>query len=86
MHHPVFTVGQGRQCDLSIGDPSISKTLCNLRCMESEVCSLREFGIDGYLCTINDTAKHIYTRVLLWFLGRKSLGYFTYSHGWKRDR
>ncbi|KAL8094541.1 hypothetical protein AgCh_036175 [Apium graveolens] len=36
MHRPVFTVGQGRQCDLSIGDPSISKTLCNLRRMESE--------------------------------------------------
>lgn len=36
MHRPVFTVGQGRQCDLSIGDPSISKTLCNLRRIESE--------------------------------------------------
>ncbi|KAL1825844.1 uncharacterized protein LOC108214240 isoform X1 [Daucus carota subsp. sativus] len=36
MQRPVFTVGQGRQCDLSIGDASISKTLCNLRRIESE--------------------------------------------------
>lgn len=46
MQRPVFTVGQGRQCDLSIGDASISKTLCNLRRIESEVCLLCKFVID----------------------------------------
>ncbi|XP_059659545.1 uncharacterized protein LOC132306240 [Cornus florida] len=33
---PIFTVGQGRQCDLSIRDPSISKSLCNLTRVEPE--------------------------------------------------
>ncbi|GJY53029.1 ATPase [Tanacetum coccineum] len=32
----IFTVRQGRQCDLSIGDPSISKSLCSLRHIESQ--------------------------------------------------
>lgn len=30
MHQPFFTVGQGRQCNLSVVDSTISKTLCNL--------------------------------------------------------
>ncbi|KAL7590367.1 hypothetical protein Lser_V15G37660 [Lactuca serriola] len=36
MDRSLFTVGQGRQCDLCIGDPSISKSLCSLRHIESE--------------------------------------------------
>lgn len=41
-----FTVGQGRQCDLSVRDPKISKSLCKLKHMESEVnCS-----VDVSLC------------------------------------
>ncbi|GKA64734.1 ATPase, partial [Tanacetum coccineum] len=36
MDRSIFTVGQGRQCDLSIGDPSISKSLCSLRHIESQ--------------------------------------------------
>ncbi|KAG8389476.1 hypothetical protein BUALT_Bualt02G0233300 [Buddleja alternifolia] len=36
MHHPTFTVGQGRQCDLWVRDPTVSKFLCNLKHMESE--------------------------------------------------
>ncbi|KAK6154195.1 hypothetical protein DH2020_013834 [Rehmannia glutinosa] len=36
MHRPTFTVGQGRQCDLCVRDPTVSKSLCNLKHMESE--------------------------------------------------
>ncbi|KAI3749241.1 hypothetical protein L2E82_19848 [Cichorium intybus] len=36
MDRPIFTVGQGRQCDLCLGDPSISKSLCSLRHIESQ--------------------------------------------------
>ncbi|KAI3449499.1 hypothetical protein Pfo_006164 [Paulownia fortunei] len=36
MHRPTFTVGQGRQCDLWVRDPTVSKSLCNLKHMESE--------------------------------------------------
>ncbi|KAL7585154.1 uncharacterized protein LOC111920529 [Lactuca sativa] len=36
MDRPIFTVGQGRQCDLWIGDPNISKSLCSLRHIESQ--------------------------------------------------
>ncbi|MFS7941507.1 putative transcription factor interactor and regulator FHA-SMAD family [Helianthus anomalus] len=35
MDHPVFTVGQDRQCDLCISDPSISKSFCSIRYIES---------------------------------------------------
>nr|XP_043620257.1 uncharacterized protein LOC122592111 [Erigeron canadensis] len=36
LNRPVFTVGQDHQCDLWIGDPSISKSLCTLQHKESE--------------------------------------------------
>ncbi|XP_074358423.1 uncharacterized protein LOC141697779 [Apium graveolens] len=36
MHQPFFTVGQGRQCNLAVGDPTISKTLCNLRHIDAK--------------------------------------------------
>ncbi|PSS14671.1 Spastin like [Actinidia chinensis var. chinensis] len=36
MSGPIFTVGQGRQCNLWLRDPSISKSLCNLRPTESQ--------------------------------------------------
>ncbi|KAL0437611.1 UNVERIFIED_CONTAM: ATPase family AAA domain-containing protein 1-A [Sesamum radiatum] len=36
MHRPTFTVGQGRQCDLWVGDPTVSKSLCSLKHMETE--------------------------------------------------
>ncbi|GFP85608.1 ATPase family aaa domain-containing protein 1 [Phtheirospermum japonicum] len=36
MHRPTFTVGQGRQYDLWVRDPTVSKSLCNLKHMESE--------------------------------------------------
>ncbi|KAK4418146.1 ATPase family AAA domain-containing protein 1 [Sesamum alatum] len=36
MERPTFTVGQGRQCDLWVRDPTVSKSLCNLKHMESE--------------------------------------------------
>ncbi|KAG5567716.1 hypothetical protein RHGRI_003047 [Rhododendron griersonianum] len=36
MSGPIFTVGQGRQCNLWIRDPSISKSLCNLRPTEQQ--------------------------------------------------
>nr|GMD23557.1 uncharacterized protein LOC109182752 isoform X2 [Ipomoea batatas]GMD27820.1 uncharacterized protein LOC109182752 isoform X2 [Ipomoea batatas] len=31
-----FTVGQGRQCDLCVDDPSVSKSLCNLKHIQRE--------------------------------------------------
>ncbi|GER35222.1 AAA-type ATPase family protein [Striga asiatica] len=36
MYRPTFTVGHGRQCDLWVKDPTISKSLCSLKRMESE--------------------------------------------------
>ncbi|XP_042053580.1 uncharacterized protein LOC121798570 isoform X3 [Salvia splendens] len=36
MHRPTFSVGQGRQCDLWVGDPTVSKLLCYLKHVESE--------------------------------------------------
>ncbi|XP_047336733.1 uncharacterized protein LOC124940274 isoform X3 [Impatiens glandulifera] len=36
MNDPIFTVGQGRQCNLWIRDPSISKSLCRIRHVEAE--------------------------------------------------
>ncbi|GER43720.1 AAA-type ATPase family protein [Striga asiatica] len=36
MNRPTFTVGQGRQCDLSVRDPRVGKSLCNLKHMASE--------------------------------------------------
>ncbi|KAL1550246.1 hypothetical protein AAHA92_18238 [Salvia divinorum] len=36
MHRPTFSVGQGRQCDLWVGDPTVSKLLCYLKHIESE--------------------------------------------------
>ncbi|CAK9175309.1 unnamed protein product [Ilex paraguariensis] len=36
MDRSIFTVGQGRQCDLWLRDPSISKTLCSLKHIDSE--------------------------------------------------
>ncbi|KAL3626018.1 hypothetical protein CASFOL_029567 [Castilleja foliolosa] len=36
MNHPTFTVGQGPQCDLSVKDTRVGKSLCNLKHMESE--------------------------------------------------
>ncbi|CAN4101181.1 unnamed protein product [Withania somnifera] len=36
MHRPTYSIGQGRQCDLWIGDPSVSKSLCNLKHIEQE--------------------------------------------------
>uniref|UniRef100_A0A5B7A5E1 AAA+ ATPase domain-containing protein n=1 Tax=Davidia involucrata TaxID=16924 RepID=A0A5B7A5E1_DAVIN len=36
MRNPIFTIGQGRQCELWLRDPSISKSLCNLRRIEHE--------------------------------------------------
>ncbi|XP_019197433.1 PREDICTED: uncharacterized protein LOC109191291 isoform X2 [Ipomoea nil] len=47
MFHPTFTVGQGRQCDLCIGDASVSKSLCNLKHNESQK------GISSTLLEIN---------------------------------
>ncbi|KAL9168499.1 hypothetical protein ABFS82_04G019300 [Erythranthe guttata] len=35
IHRPIFTVGQGRQCDLSLS-PTVSNSLCNLKRKESE--------------------------------------------------
>lgn len=37
---PTFTIGQGRQCDLWVGDPTVSKSLCNLKRKDSEVYEL----------------------------------------------
>ncbi|GFZ13726.1 AAA-type ATPase family protein [Actinidia rufa] len=37
MSGPIFTVGQGRQCNLWLRDPSISKSLCNLRPTEPQI-------------------------------------------------
>ncbi|XP_073310128.1 uncharacterized protein [Primulina huaijiensis] len=36
MHRPTFTVGQGHQCDLCVGDAEVSKSLCSLKHIESE--------------------------------------------------
>jgi hypothetical protein len=36
MNHPTFTVGQGYQCNLWVGNPSVSKSLCTLKQVESE--------------------------------------------------
>ncbi|XP_047960330.1 uncharacterized protein LOC125205444 isoform X2 [Salvia hispanica] len=36
MHRPTFSVGQGRHCDLWVGDPTVSKLLCYLKHVESE--------------------------------------------------
>ncbi|CAN4098235.1 unnamed protein product [Withania somnifera] len=37
MHRPTYSIGQGRQCDLWIGDPAVSKSLCNLKQIEQEI-------------------------------------------------
>ncbi|THG01027.1 hypothetical protein TEA_009827 [Camellia sinensis var. sinensis] len=47
MSGPIFTVGQGRQCNLWLRDPSISKSLCNLRPTE-----LQRGGSPGTLLEI----------------------------------
>lgn len=52
MDRSLFTVGQGRQCDLCIGDPSISKSLCSLRHIESEVILLFFLVFAISLCNI----------------------------------
>ncbi|XP_071716573.1 uncharacterized protein [Rutidosis leptorrhynchoides] len=36
MDHPIFTVGQGQQCDLWLSDKSVSKSLCSLKHIESQ--------------------------------------------------
>ncbi|CAH9096056.1 unnamed protein product [Cuscuta epithymum] len=36
LHQSTLTVGQGRQCDLWVGDPSVSKSLCNLKHIQTE--------------------------------------------------
>ncbi|KAL3849768.1 hypothetical protein ACJIZ3_011650 [Penstemon smallii] len=36
MDQPTFTVGQGSKCNLSVEDPTVSKSLCCLKHMESE--------------------------------------------------
>ncbi|GAA0152143.1 hypothetical protein LIER_10696 [Lithospermum erythrorhizon] len=36
MNRPVFTVGQGRQCNLCLDDSSVSNSLCSLKHVESE--------------------------------------------------
>ncbi|KAJ8527276.1 hypothetical protein K7X08_029753 [Anisodus acutangulus] len=36
MHRPIYSVGQGRQCDVWIADTSVSKSLCNLKLIEQE--------------------------------------------------
>ncbi|XP_047316627.1 uncharacterized protein LOC124920228 isoform X2 [Impatiens glandulifera] len=36
MNDPILTVGQGRQCNLWLKDPSISKSLCRIRRVEGE--------------------------------------------------
>lgn len=46
LHRPTFTVGQGRQCDLWVRDPTISKSLCKLKRMESEVSCLLLAGVN----------------------------------------
>lgn len=38
MQNPTISVGQGRQCDLCLGDPTVSRLLCNLKHLQSEVC------------------------------------------------
>ncbi|WOG87309.1 hypothetical protein DCAR_0206532 [Daucus carota subsp. sativus] len=48
IHQPFFTVGQGHHCDLSVGDPSISKTLCNLRHVDAKTF-LTITGAKGYV-------------------------------------
>ncbi|KAL8513445.1 hypothetical protein ACS0TY_012780 [Phlomoides rotata] len=47
MHRPIFTVGQGRKCDLFVGDPKVSKLLCSLKHMESEEGSVTFLEING---------------------------------------
>ncbi|KZV33773.1 hypothetical protein F511_09444 [Dorcoceras hygrometricum] len=36
MHRPTFTVGQGHQCDLCVGDAEVHKSFCSLKHIESE--------------------------------------------------
>ncbi|KAL9141831.1 hypothetical protein ABFS82_14G130800 [Erythranthe guttata] len=36
LQHPTFTIGHGRQCDLSVGGPTANKPLCIISHMESE--------------------------------------------------
>lgn len=40
----LFTVGQGRQCDLCLKDPAVSNILCKLRHIEVELSPI-SFGI-----------------------------------------
>ncbi|KAL2518965.1 AAA-type ATPase family protein [Abeliophyllum distichum] len=67
LHHPTFTVGQGSQCDLWVGDPSVGKSLCNLKHMESEggesITLLEITGkkgsvqVNGKSCTKDSTVR-----------------------------
>ncbi|XP_057776605.1 uncharacterized protein LOC130995363 isoform X2 [Salvia miltiorrhiza] len=59
MHGPTFSVGQGRQCDLWVRDPLISKLLCNLKHIESEggeSVTLLEIKGNKGLVQVNGTA------------------------------
>lgn len=48
LNQSTFTVGQGRQCDLCVSDPSVSKSLCNLKHFQTEV--ILSMPINLYVC------------------------------------
>ncbi|XP_042034718.1 uncharacterized protein LOC121781088 isoform X1 [Salvia splendens] len=61
LHCPTFTVGQGRQCDLCVRDPTISKSLCKLKRMESEEGESHTLlEITGKKGSVQVNGKHYY--------------------------
>ncbi|KAL6514298.1 hypothetical protein OROHE_019040 [Orobanche hederae] len=48
IHGPIFTVGQGRKCDLRIEDPTGSEILCNLKDTDSKSV-LEVIGDKGFV-------------------------------------
>ncbi|XP_047981035.1 uncharacterized protein LOC125222455 [Salvia hispanica] len=61
LHCPIYTVGQGRQCNLCVRDPTISKSLCKLKRMESEEGESHTLlEITGKKGSVQVNGKHYY--------------------------
>ncbi|XP_057425216.1 uncharacterized protein LOC130718616 [Lotus japonicus] len=54
---PVYTVGQGRQCNLSLKDPTVSTVLCKLSHIEREGSSVALLEITGGKGTVQVNGK-----------------------------
>ncbi|XP_044502674.1 uncharacterized protein LOC123223545 isoform X2 [Mangifera indica] len=58
MYGSVFTVGQNRQCDLYLNDPSVSKSLCRLRRIENGGSTGAKLEITGGKGVVEVNGNH----------------------------